>query len=119
MQTRNNLKILVLVKVFAVLCDPWRAGFPLLLRLSVLDLLLHSHVLVDLGEVVGGETQKTQHGTVGDRIEHYVIVWSMFCEMSGRVVVGCRRGGDLPCKVQDSESIDGVREECVHGGHST
>lgn len=80
MKAGDNLQLLGLVEILAVLCDFGSLGPSLLLHLAQLDPLLHCQVLAQLRESVGFEAQLVQHGTVADRVEEDLVVWSaMYC----------------------------------------
>lgn len=77
MESRQNLHILVLVGVFAILCDLGCLCPSLLLGLAKLNPLLHGQVLTELCELVGLETELVQDGAVLDWVEKNVVVWSL------------------------------------------
>lgn len=63
LQPRQNLQILLLVKILA-LFDLRRLRLSLLLRLTNLDPLLHGEMLTDLGKGIFRETEFGEDGAV-------------------------------------------------------
>lgn len=102
-QTRDNLQVLALIKVFAILGNFRSLGPPLLLSLAKFDPLFHGQVLAKLGECISPKTKTLEDGTVGYWVQYDVIVWSGYDDKS---TVKEKRMRSLPSKVQHSETIN-------------
>lgn len=102
LQPRQNLQILLLVKILA-LFDLRRLRLSLLLRLTNLDPLLHGKVLTDFGKGIFRETKFGEDGAVdwgqGDVVVGSVWEGGLVWEIRGGM------GEDKPGEIQHSQPI--------------
>ena len=76
-QARDDLQVLVVIVILAILGNLRRLGAPLLLRLALLNPLLHGQMLIQLGELVRLQTEAIKNGAVGDGIKLDLVVGSV------------------------------------------
>lgn len=78
MQTRHNLKVLLLVHILAIRRHLGALNLALLLHLSQSNPLFHGQVLPNLGERILGLAEALQERAVVDGVQEDVIVGSVW-----------------------------------------